>query len=273
MRVFLIFLFCLHGALAQNLVAVIPLDNSMKETSGLEFFNGHFLTHNDSGGEAALYEFDSKGRLIAIHSVANAKNKDWEDIAQDQDFMYIGDHGNNYASREGLKIYKTKWNGSSFKSIGKIRIRYGQQKNFNKRGMNAFDAEGLTVAGEKLLLFSKNRNTKNTEVYTISKEPGEYVIYPKSSVAVDALITGADFDPKTQVLGLVGYGFDGTQFIFRVQNFDPEKLNFEAIESAEIPHKGAQIEAIKVIDAQHFWITSEKTKTFGQAELIQLEWK
>ena len=272
-RFFFIIFLCCNVATAQELVEIIAMHNSMEETSGLEYFNGNLITHNDSGGAAELYEFDLNGNLLAIHPVVNAKNKDWEDITQDQKYIYIGDHGNNFASREGLKIYKTQWNGKHFKSIGKIRYRYGHQKNFKKRGMNAFDAEALATAGEQLLLFSKNRKTKNTEVYKIPKEPGEYVIYPKTSVPVNALITGADFNADLKILAMVGYSFDGMQFIYRVRNFDPEQLNFENIEKAELPRKGAQIEAIKVIDDQHFWITSEERKAYGKPELMRVEWK
>ena len=40
----------------------LPL--KINETSGLEFFNGNFITHNDSGGETILYEFTEKGEII-----------------------------------------------------------------------------------------------------------------------------------------------------------------------------------------------------------------
>lgn len=270
---FLLILLTTSVLSAQEILDIIALPKAIDETSGLEIFQNHFLTHNDSGGEAALYAFNEKGELLATYPVSNAKNKDWEDIALDDQYVYIGDHGNNFASREGLKIYKAKWNGSAFESIGKIRFRYGQQTNFSKRGMNAFDAEGLTVAGDFLLLFSKNRETKNTEVYRLSKEPGEYVIYPEKSISVNSLITGADYDPTTNVLALVGYSFDGKQFLYRVLDFDPNTLNFEGLEMTEIPRPKAQIEAVKVIDRQHFWLTSEQKKFYGQPELLRIEWQ
>ena len=33
------------------------------------------------------------------------KHKDWEDITADSDHFYIADTGNNYATRENLRIY------------------------------------------------------------------------------------------------------------------------------------------------------------------------
>ena len=126
---------------AQKIIEIIPLSKTINETSGLEYFNGQFITHNDSGGEAALYSFNQEGEVIATYEVLNAKNKDWEDITQDDSHVYIGDHGNNKASRKGLKIYKTKWNGKAFESLGKISFRYVLQENFGKRCMHAFDAD------------------------------------------------------------------------------------------------------------------------------------
>ncbi len=273
MRLFFIVVFISQLCQAQKILKIVPLSRAINETSGLEIFNNHFLTHNDSGGKAALYAFNEQGEILATYAVIGAKNKDWEDIAMDKEYVYIGDHGNNFASREGLKIYKTKWDGEAFQTIGKIRIRYKAQKNFTKRGINAFDAEGLTVCGDALLLFSKNREKQTTEVYKISKEPGEYVLSPLKSVAVNALITGADYQEKTKVLALVGYTFDGRQFLYRVQNFDSDKLNFDSLEKVEIPHTNAQIEAVKIMDQENFWLTSEEEKFYGQPELIRVQWK
>ena len=272
MRFLFLLLISIQFCQAQKILKIVPLSRAINETSGLEIFKDQFLTHNDSGGEAALYAFNEKGEILATYPVQGAKNKDWEDITLDKDFVYIGDHGNNFASREGLKIYKIKWNGTEFQTIGKIRIQYGAQKSFKKRGINAFDAEGLTVCGESLLLFSKNREKLSTEVYKISKVPGEYILYPKNSVPVDALITGADYQEETKVLALVGYTFDGRQFLYRVKNFDSEKLNFDSIEKVEIPHPESQIEAIKIIDTENFWLTSEEEKFYGQPELIRVQW-
>ena len=128
---------------------------ALNETSGLATFNGHLLTQNDSGGQPSLYEFNSQGILLNTYSIEKAKNKDWESLTQDDRFLYVGDHGNNKASRKDLKIYKIQWNETFFETIGEIRFRYGLQQRFEKRNRNAFDAEGLVALGNVLLLFSK----------------------------------------------------------------------------------------------------------------------
>ena len=60
---------------------VTPLQDSLKETSGLILINDRVITHNDSGGESALYEIDSvSGGISRKVIIENAPNIDWEDL-------------------------------------------------------------------------------------------------------------------------------------------------------------------------------------------------
>ncbi len=77
------------------------------ETSGLVFFDNRLITHNDSGGMNALYEINTgTGNISRTVTIQNATNVDWEDICTDNDYIYIGDFGNNNGNRTNLKIYK-----------------------------------------------------------------------------------------------------------------------------------------------------------------------
>ena len=76
------------------------LDNTIEETSGLLLINENLISHNDSGGENTLYEFDiSTGNISGAVNIDNSVNIDWEDIACDSDYIYIGDFGNNNGNR------------------------------------------------------------------------------------------------------------------------------------------------------------------------------
>lgn len=62
--------------------------------------SGLFWTHNDSGDEAFIYAFDVAGTSLGTWKVANAENRDWEDIAAAKDakgkcYLYIGEIGDN----------------------------------------------------------------------------------------------------------------------------------------------------------------------------------
>ncbi|MCD4681234.1 MAG: hypothetical protein K8S00_12690, partial [Bacteroidales bacterium] len=70
--------------LGQQISSVTTLHDSIEETSGLIYLNHKLITHNDSGGEAALYEIDSiSGNVVRKVFISNAKNTDWEDICYD----------------------------------------------------------------------------------------------------------------------------------------------------------------------------------------------
>ena len=69
-------------------------------------------THNDSGDGPFIFAINSKGKPLGTWQVANAKNVDWEDIADFKDasgkcFLYIGELGNtDHNERAEHKIYR-----------------------------------------------------------------------------------------------------------------------------------------------------------------------
>ncbi len=122
---------------AQLSVVTIKLPSELEETSGLEFKGNHLLTHNDSGDKARLYEFNTEGKLIKSTLFYDLKNKDWEDLAADDHHYYIADTGNNFATRENLRIYILN---KELIPEGTIQIRYEAQKSFSKASINEYDA-------------------------------------------------------------------------------------------------------------------------------------
>lgn len=86
-------------------------DERLQEASGLavSFINpGHLWTHNDSGGEPALYLINEQADIVMTANLNSATNRDWEDITISRDgsgILYIGDIGDNRAVRESLTIY------------------------------------------------------------------------------------------------------------------------------------------------------------------------
>jgi hypothetical protein len=68
-----------------EIVSKIVLPKIINETSGLEFYNNNFITHNDSGGEPSLYVFNEMGEVIETIGLDKnpdfeIENNDWEDI-------------------------------------------------------------------------------------------------------------------------------------------------------------------------------------------------
>jgi hypothetical protein len=188
MRHFLFGLFASFFCTAQLTLDTIKLPSELEETSGLEYLGDNFITHNDSGDKPRLYVFTPEGDLIKSVRFYTLKNQDWEDLAADKDHYYLADTGNNNGTRENLRIYIL---GKDLMPKGTIKIRYEAQKTFSKDPRNEYDAEALAVVGDNLVLFSKNRKTLQSQIYTFSKKEGDYSLIPKTTIQTDALITAA----------------------------------------------------------------------------------
>ena len=100
-----------------------------------------------------------------------------------------------------------------------------------------------------------------SEVYVISPSGGPAT--KMGSLAVGSLITGADYQQENKTLVLTGYRRDDNQYLYVIDNFSLSAIADANISQYELNFNGAQIEAISIIDAKPFWITSEKTTTFN----------
>ena len=233
----------------------LPL--KINETSGLEYYNNNFLTHNDSGGETILYEFNKEGNIVDEHFIENCgENNDWEDITADSKHIYIANSGNNYGNRQNLAVLILD-KESDFECTGQIQFKYKNQVNFENRNRHPYDSEGIISVGDELILFSKDRENLMTELYSLPKIPGSYEIEPIHSYPVNSLITGADYNDELKLVALVGYDFNWNQYFYKISNFDLSNMDQSVIEKFKIPVGKAQIEAVKIIDESSFWITSE----------------
>ena len=233
----------------------LPL--KINETSGLEYYNNNFLTHNDSGGETILYEFNKEGNIVDEHFIENCgENNDWEDITADSKHIYIANSGNNYGNRQNLAVLIID-KENDFECTGQIQFKYKNQVNFENRNRHPYDSEGIISVGDELILFSKDRENLMTELYSLPKIPGSYEIEPIHSYPVNSLITGADYNDELKLVALVGYDFNWNQYFYKISNFDLSNMDQSVIEKFKIPVGKAQIEAVKIIDESSFWITSE----------------
>ena len=181
----------------------------MEESSGLILYNNLLWTFNDSGGENKLYGLDLSGEIVKEITVENATNTDWEDIAQDDQNIYVGDFGNNNGERKDLKIYKIKKSdiesGNSVQA-SEINFSYAEQEDFSSQPQNTpFDCEAITSFNDMLYIFTKNWVDETTSVYQIPKTEGEYSVSFTDTFNVNGLVTGADISPDEKTLAMIGY--------------------------------------------------------------------
>jgi len=192
---------------------VKDISDSLPESSGLINFQGLLWTHNDSGGEAALFGLNIvSGEIVRTIRITNVENKDWETLASDSSYIYIGDIGNNAGTRTDLVVYRIGKNAIQPNCIDcdvnadSIRFSYANQDNFEKRLLqHPFDGEALIVYRDSLYIFSKNWESKISSVYALPKVVGSYSLKPSFSLNEKGLITGADYFPADSTLILIGY--------------------------------------------------------------------
>lgn len=220
---------------AAPIYSVCALPAVINESSGIEKTGPNtFWSHNDSGGQPAIYKFDSTGALLKTLTITNATNIDWEDIAEDQVLknMYVGDFGNNNNNRSaatftGLKIYKIgdpNLIAGNTTTAGVINFEYVDRNFSAPAGNHNFDMEGFFFYNDSLHLFTKNRTSPTNGLikhYILPSTPGTY-----TAMVVDSFnnggvwITSADISANKKTVALSGNNriwlfscFKGSKFI------------------------------------------------------------
>ncbi|XOV66312.1 MAG: hypothetical protein ACFHU9_11800 [Fluviicola sp.] len=161
-----------------------PLSDKLKEISGLELLNDSTLiAFNDGGNKSEIYLLSLEGEILRTVNILDTKNRDWEDIAIDNEYVYIGDIGNNNNDRDSLAILRIKISDILNKEdveVETIKFRYKEQKSFPPEDAALFyDAEGMSVCNDSIWIFTKDRSKPFqglSLVYKIPLEPGEYEV-------------------------------------------------------------------------------------------------
>lgn len=232
----------------------------LEETSGLAILNDTLWTLNDSGNEAALYAISTKGELLNKRDTTKT-NIDWEDMTIVNGNMLVADMGNNFGTRKNLYLLEIDLSNGGATTFDSIPFNYPEQDNFDFQQNTHFDAEGIVVVENKIVVFTKNRSTLTSEVYVISPSGGPAT--KMGSLPVGSLITGADYHQESKTLALTGYRRDDNQYLYVIDNFSLSAVADANISQYDLDFNGAQIEAISIKDAKTFWITSEETTTYN----------
>jgi len=261
---------CTYPATGVTATTLAQLPDTIEESSGLLFWNGTFWTHNDDT-DTTLYAIDTaNGHIIARVAIAGAPNHDWEELAQDDDYIYIGDFGNNGdGNRQDLAILRVPkpalLHGQTVITPDKIFFSYADQTNFSPTGNNNtdFDCEAFIATSDSLYLFTKQWLSGKTKLYALPKTPGTYVASPQAEYNVDGLITGATYLPAKRTVVLSGYKIAGFSFdplmlllydYFGSRFFSGNKRRITLGPTSQFH----QIEGIASTDGRQFFLTNEK---------------
>ncbi len=271
-------------------VQVFPIDTTIRtlfdlpavvdESSGIIKWNNALWTHNDSKNEAALFEVNKEdGSLVQTIDIAGLNNKDWEELAQDESYIYIGDFGNNHGTRKDLRIFKVE--KKEIAQTGKVTkvdtltFSYPDQTDFSgPTHDHNYDCEAMIVVGDSLYLFSKNFRDKQSRLYSLPKTKGHYVATLKDRFDVIGNVTGAAINQEDGVVALSGYYYHHGSFLPFVWLFwdYPNQSFFKGKHHRVNFEFQAQIEGIAYDKDGQFLISSEASM-MKQGQLFQFDAK
>ena len=211
------------------------LADEIRETSGLAQNNGLLWTINDGGDGPFLYALNEQFQLQKKIFVSDAENIDWEELAQDEEYLYVADCGNNRGYRQKLQIYKIRWdelensNNNSGESVTAetITFEYKDRVGGVDTKDHNYDCEALASVGDELWLFTKNRKDQKTNFYRLNKHEQFQSVASSSAYDVGGLITAADYVRGTNYLVLMGYEKNyifGQSFIWLVPLLEGDLL-------------------------------------------------
>ncbi len=261
---------------SQQAIDLCNLNGSIEESSGLLYLNGKIITHNDSGDGPFLYEIDSlTGMVSRTVFIENAVHTDWEDLAYDDTYIYIGDFGNNNGNRTDLRIYRCSISDyfSSLNdtiSADTINFSYSDQTDFTSNQFNTnYDTEAFVAIGDSLTIFTKNWIDSKTNIYSLSNLPGTHSAVKIDSIDSQGLIGGASFDSNSNQIILCGYATINP-FILTIDQYTSPNFSSGQINRYDITLNGSsQLEGISSISASQHYLTTELNFT-GSSKLHRL---
>jgi hypothetical protein len=255
---------CIYATTIYSPPLKCTLPNAAVESSGMEWTDGGMWTHNDSGNPNFIMKIDTAtGAILKTVYIDNFPNVDWEDISADNDFIYIAETGNNKGTRKDLKVLKiAKKDITSADTVHlnavAINLSYSDQKSFISSSKHNFDCESIVAIDDSIYLFTKDRGDFRTRVYRVSKTPGTYVLDSLSGYNVNGLICGADYNPTSKEIVLVGYNGTGKSFLWFLNNFKNHDFFSGNKRRIELDYaKDWQTEGITYINDKHLFMSSE----------------
>lgn len=183
---------------------------AIEESSGIVASRQHagvFWTHNDSGNPATIYAIGRDGKLINEFDI-RAKNRDWEDIAIDDDgHLYVGEIGNNNGRHGELAVFridepdphKPLPAGASLPVTQTWRLTFPDKP---------FDCESLFVWKNTGYVVSKRLDGGLAGLYRfpLEDQTKPAVLEKVAELAIRFPCTGADLSPDGKRLAVQSVG-------------------------------------------------------------------
>lgn len=250
------------------------LSDDLKEISGLELLNDSTLVaFNDGGNKSEIYLLNLQGEIKKIVDVLDTKNRDWEDITRDKEYIYIGDIGNNLNKRNNLSIVKIRIADVLEKNevkAEKIKFSYAEQTSFPPKEDSLFyDAEGMALYNDSIWVFTKDRSVPFqglTHIYKIPTKPGTYKVEASNKIDI-----GDDGWWKDGITAVDYYG--GQFYILTYNRYIVMKYhegNFRKV-SKYVFDAITQRESIVVLNNEAIFVADEHNPIVGDVKMYKIQ--
>ncbi len=261
---------CTYDPVSVSPLTTLPLISTLSETSGLIVWEDHVWTHNDDA-DTVLYGLDTlTAEVIDEHPLPGVENIDWEEISQDEQYIYVGDFGNNVSgNRTDLHILRVDKNSLILGNaeIDTIWFSYSDQTDLSPQEPNAtdFDCEALIVSEDSIYLFTKQWYSAQSSIYALPKEPGTYVAKYKATLDAKGLVTGATYLEEEQLVVLSGYSSFLNPFFYLLYDFKSHDFlsgNKRKVGTFLSFH---QVEGIATVNGLKYYVSNENFARQGIA--------
>jgi hypothetical protein len=252
---------CLYPAASVTPVVTFNLTDTLSETSGLISWNNGLWTHNDNT-DTHIYSLDTVGHITQAYSLPGIVNTDWEEISQDDQYVYIGDFGNNAnGNRRDLRIFRIEKNSLLVHApvIDTIGFSYSDQTDFSATGSNHtdFDCEAFIVSADSIFLFTKQWIKNKTSMYSLSKKPGVHSANLKYTLDVQGLVTGAVYLESKRLIALSGYSGLMQPFVYLLYDFSGSDYFGANKRKITVALPFHQVEGIATANGLSYYISNE----------------
>ncbi len=176
-------------------------------------------THNNSGGKPTVFLFSQKtGKTIGTAQLVDAKNVDWEDIANfrdgEQNFIAVADIGDNLKNRQSYQLFifsepELESPDHDEPTVQDFKIKDWTQINFQyEDGPRNSEAISIDFASRQIIIFEK--------VYVNQKDiPGIYLLDFPDEITDETLTAKRIGQLPTKNITAMDISSDATRIIAR----------------------------------------------------------
>ena len=253
---------CIYDPVWVKPIRSLELSAMLCETSGLIFWDGSLWTHNDNE-DTRLFRLDTSSAVVnGEYRLNGVVNTNWEEVSQDENYIYVGDFGNNASGKRSdlhiLRIEKSSLLAGT-PSIDTIWFKYSDQTILDSSGPNQteYDCEAMIAFSDAIYLFTKQWISGKTTIYSCPKAPGSYTAQKRSSFPVGGFITGATALESHRLVVLCGYNGLLQPFLLLLYDFHDCDFFSGKVRKVNLSLPFHQIEGIASVDGLIYYLSNE----------------